>query len=255
MQGVPIRQKVTTRAGTGIFFRSEFFGFIFIVFAVLLCRGHAFSFVHTAYQKKQISSPTWGLYVRTACGVRVVFLNGAWSSWHLQIPCLHLIIIISLAIRQCAARSSTLITHNFPERRKPRKQKETHAPPNCLGRLLRLIHVHEYKRFLVLVSIRIVKRSFYLLRRNVACTQQKNKTWKTKEDQRTYCCTRLLQLTTVRVHTCYVLARYLQYITATFSPKIYNLLAAVLDYELYWTIARVRTFYPVRTFSIPTLPR
>ena len=37
-------------------------------------------------------------------------------------------IIVSLAIRQCAARSSTWITHNFPERRKPRKQKETHAP-------------------------------------------------------------------------------------------------------------------------------
>ena len=38
------------------------------------------------------------------------------------------IIIISLAIRQCAAWSSTWITHNFLERRKPRKQKETHAP-------------------------------------------------------------------------------------------------------------------------------
>ena len=29
------------------------------------------------------------MYVRTACGVRVVFLGGAWSSWHLQIPSLH----------------------------------------------------------------------------------------------------------------------------------------------------------------------
>ena len=28
----------------------------------------------------------------------------------------------------CTAWSSTLITHNFPERRKPRKQGETHAP-------------------------------------------------------------------------------------------------------------------------------
>ena len=37
-------------------------------------------------------------------------------------------IIVSLAIRQCAAWSSTLITRNFPERRKPRKQKETHTP-------------------------------------------------------------------------------------------------------------------------------
>ena len=36
------------------------------------------------------------------------------------------IIISYLAIRQCAAWSSTWITHNFPERRKPRKQKETH---------------------------------------------------------------------------------------------------------------------------------
>ena len=42
---------------------------------------------------------------------------------------LHLIVvIIYLDIRQCAAWSSTLITHNFPERRKPRKHKETHAP-------------------------------------------------------------------------------------------------------------------------------
>ena len=38
-----------------------------------------------------------------------------------------IISFISLAIRQCAAWSSTLITHNFPERRTPRKQKET--PP------------------------------------------------------------------------------------------------------------------------------
>ena len=39
------------------------------------------------------------------------------------------VIIISLAIRQCAAWSSTtLITHNFPERRKPWKQNETQAP-------------------------------------------------------------------------------------------------------------------------------
>ena len=42
-------------------------------------------------------------------------------------------IIIYLAIRQCAAWSSKLISHDFPERRKPRKQKETHAPslPPC----------------------------------------------------------------------------------------------------------------------------
>ena len=39
-----------------------------------------------------------------------------------------IIIIIYLAIRQCAARSSALIPHNFPERRKPRKRKETHIP-------------------------------------------------------------------------------------------------------------------------------
>ena len=31
-------------------------------------------------------------------------------------------------MRTCAASSSTWITHNFPEIRKPRKQKETHAP-------------------------------------------------------------------------------------------------------------------------------
>ena len=41
------------------------------------------------------------------------------------------IIIITLAIRQCRMCSMsflTWITHNFPERRKPRKQKQTHAP-------------------------------------------------------------------------------------------------------------------------------
>ena len=36
--------------------------------------------------------PALGMYVRTACGVRVIFLDGAWSSWHLQIACLHLIV-------------------------------------------------------------------------------------------------------------------------------------------------------------------
>ena len=41
-----------------------------------------------------------------------------------------LLLFISLpSDNQCAAWSSTLITHhNFPERRKPRKQKETHEP-------------------------------------------------------------------------------------------------------------------------------
>ena len=52
------------------------------------------------------------------------------NSWCLTI------FIISLAIRQCAAWSSTLIAHNFPLilRRKPREQEETHAsslPPFC----------------------------------------------------------------------------------------------------------------------------
>ena len=37
------------------------------------------------------------------------------------------------AIRQCATWSSTLITHNFPERRKPRKQKKgTHASSSLM---------------------------------------------------------------------------------------------------------------------------
>ena len=48
---------------------------------------------------------------------------------YIHIPGIHIIyiysIIISLAIRQCAAWSSTWVTHNFPEqRRKPRKQKK-----------------------------------------------------------------------------------------------------------------------------------
>ena len=37
-------------------------------------------------------------------------------------------IIIPLAIRQCAAWSSTWITHNFPERRKPRNQYCQYVP-------------------------------------------------------------------------------------------------------------------------------
>ena len=30
------------------------------------------------------------MYIRTACSVRALFLDGTWSSWHLQIACLHL---------------------------------------------------------------------------------------------------------------------------------------------------------------------
>ena len=69
--------------GDGFFFSFRFFGFIFIVFAVLLllllCRRAVFcqfSFVHTrcipgtAYEKKMRTLPTWSMYVlvRSACG-------------------------------------------------------------------------------------------------------------------------------------------------------------------------------------------
>ena len=75
-------------------------------------------------------------------------ISSGWYSYLSTGSCLpfsdigHNIIIISLlAIRQCAAWSSTLITHNFPERRKPRKQKETQAPslpPFCTNFRLKL---------------------------------------------------------------------------------------------------------------------
>ena len=66
--------------GTGIFFLSIFFGFIFIVFAVLLCRAVLSlsmskeekavfrTAVHTASMSKEEKDyPTSGMYVRTAC--------------------------------------------------------------------------------------------------------------------------------------------------------------------------------------------
>ena len=59
--------------------------------------------------------------------IRDSTLPRTWYAVRTATPC-HYTIIISLAIWQFAAWSSTWITHNFPERRKHRKQKETHAP-------------------------------------------------------------------------------------------------------------------------------
>ena len=66
MQDVSIKQKIITYGDGDFFFR--IFGFIFIVFAVLLlCR--AFSLIHTAVtQNKETSTlNTLSMYVRTAC--------------------------------------------------------------------------------------------------------------------------------------------------------------------------------------------
>ena len=68
----------------GDFFHSEKIGFIFIVFAVLLCLCFLFrtcEYRRRAYQvpKEENKYPPWGMYVRTAsatrivCGFRAVF--------------------------------------------------------------------------------------------------------------------------------------------------------------------------------------
>ena len=46
--------------------------------------------VRSYTSKEEKKYPTWVMYVRTACGVRVVFLDGAWSSLHLQVAYLGL---------------------------------------------------------------------------------------------------------------------------------------------------------------------
>ena len=58
-------------SGDGDFFYlSEIFGFIFIVFAVLLCfRFRTYEYRHTDIQhiKSRKKYPTWGMYIRTTC--------------------------------------------------------------------------------------------------------------------------------------------------------------------------------------------
>ena len=74
-----------------------FFGFVFIVLSLSYLVHPAYQSISKhikAYQvsKEENKYPTWGMHVRTACGVRIVFLDGAWSFWHLQIACLHQIV-------------------------------------------------------------------------------------------------------------------------------------------------------------------
>ena len=84
--GVPIRQKITTREGKGIFFSFRNFGFIFIVFMVCCCAvlcllfgtyEYPYEYRHRIYKKKK-KVPYLG-YVRTtsatrsSCSVRAVF--------------------------------------------------------------------------------------------------------------------------------------------------------------------------------------
>ena len=42
------------------------------------------------------------MYVRTACGVRVVFPDGAWGSWHLQVASLHVVLLIVVVWAVCS---------------------------------------------------------------------------------------------------------------------------------------------------------
>ena len=65
---MPIRQDLITREGTGFFFLSEKFGFVSVVFAVLLCHA-VLSLSYVRVQTYSISNeenkyPTWGMYVR-----------------------------------------------------------------------------------------------------------------------------------------------------------------------------------------------
>ena len=79
--------------GDRIFLLSEISGFIcFHCFcgAPVPC-AVLFLFRTDSISKEENRYPTWGMYVRTACGVRAVFPNRTLSSWHLQIACLHLI--------------------------------------------------------------------------------------------------------------------------------------------------------------------
>ena len=46
------------------------------------CAVLCFFFRTYGISKEGNKYPTWGMYVRMACSIRVVFLNGAWSSWH-----------------------------------------------------------------------------------------------------------------------------------------------------------------------------
>ena len=50
-------------------------------------------FLFRIYDQNKINTtlPRVCTYVH-ACGVRIVFLDGAWSSWHLQVACLHLVV-------------------------------------------------------------------------------------------------------------------------------------------------------------------
>ena len=88
MQGVPIRQKILHERDGGFFFLSEIFGFIGTVCcgADMPCCALYF-FVHTAHQKKKISTyPTYLGYVRTygsrqgdeAYVASELFSPGAW---------------------------------------------------------------------------------------------------------------------------------------------------------------------------------
>ena len=68
-KSVPAREKLL-HEGTGIFFLCKHFGFIFIVFAVLLCKRcflfRAYS-KHASISKEETSRPTRVSYIRTAC--------------------------------------------------------------------------------------------------------------------------------------------------------------------------------------------
>ena len=77
------------REGGGICFLCKMFGFIFTV--LRRCCGNAVLPLSYMQHTKEVSSTLPGVctYARTVCGVRLLFLDGAWSSWHLQIACLH----------------------------------------------------------------------------------------------------------------------------------------------------------------------
>ena len=80
-------RKILHERGRGFFVLPNVFGFIFIVFAVLLRRAVLpLSYIQHIKRRKQVLVPYLG-YVRT-----YRMLDGAWSFWHLEIACLHLIV-------------------------------------------------------------------------------------------------------------------------------------------------------------------
>ena len=89
MQGVPIRQKIISGEGQGLFYLPDFFGFILHSFcgaaAVPLCRAALFLFSyiqHTRYQKKKLSTLPGDVRAATARDAKRMWRPSCFSLKH-----------------------------------------------------------------------------------------------------------------------------------------------------------------------------